>query len=476
MKIVKYIFLLLLLSVVAISVFIATQEGKYDIKKERVIQVPKMLLFNYINEYKNWENVGILTGSDTTAVYTFSEVSSGPGAQMSWKKGRSTGEVKTVKLAENDSISQKAVIDGLNSEISWNFKDTLKNATKITVRMKGDLSFTEKANAFLRGGGNMNEALSSSLEKGLKNLNGFLVDELSKNNVEVKGLFTKTGAFYIGHAATSKIEDINKKSAETFPKLLAFMKTNKIVKKGSPFILYRNYDKAKGTASYVICIPIKEEMFTSPGSEYEGGKYTDFNALKTTLKGDYSHLTKTWDKAHAYITEKALQENTTGTYIELYSKGVLKSKRPSEWITDLYIPIGPPTILPVVDSLQAPAPLAPVRPSAVTPTTEGTRPSATGTTSKPAATGPKPAASATGTKPTATGTKPSTTGTVTKPATTGTKPASTTATGTKPAATTPKPTGTSGTGTTTVKPAAKPTVPKPAPVTEKPATQPTTTP
>jgi predicted transcriptional regulator YdeE len=453
MKIVKYVFLLLLLAVVAVSVFIATQEGKYDIKKESVIRVPKMVLYNYINEYKNWENLGILTGSDTTAVYTYSEKSSGNGAQMSWKKGNSTGQIKTVKLVENDSIAQKAVIDGLNSDISWNFKDTLKS-TKVVIRMKGDLSFMEKANAFLRGGGNVNGAMEKSLDRGLKNLNAFLVDELSKNSVEVSGLISKKGSFYLGHAVTSNIEDINKKSAEIFPKLLAFMKKNKIVKKGSPFILYRNYDKAQGTASYVVCIPIKDEMFTSPGSEYEGGKYTDFNALKTTLKGDYSHLPKAWDKAHAYITEKALQENTTGTYIELYSKGVLKSKRPSEWITDLYIPIGPPTILPVTDSLQAPEPLVPIRPAAVTPTTGGVRPSttgskpATGTTAKPATTGTKPAGT--------TGAKPSTAAQGTKPAATSTKPATTT---TKP------------TGTTTAKPVTKPATPKPAP-----ADKPTTTP
>jgi len=187
MKIVKYIFLLLLLSVVAVSVFIATQEGKYDIKKESVIRVPKMVLYNYINEYKNWENLGILTGSDTTAVYTYSENSSGNGAMMSWKKDRSEGQIKTIKLTENDSIIQKAVIDGLNSDIAWNFKDTLKS-TKVTVRMKGDLSFMEKANAFIRGGGNVNKVMESSLDNGLKNLNAFLIDELSKSNVEVKGL------------------------------------------------------------------------------------------------------------------------------------------------------------------------------------------------------------------------------------------------------------------------------------------------
>lgn len=432
MKIVKYVFLLLVLAVIAVTVFIATQEGKYDIKKKRVIKVPKAVLYNYINEYKNWENVGILTGSDTTAVFTYAPSTSGPGAAMSWKQEDNDGEVKTIRTAENDSIIQNAVIDDLDSEIKWAFKDTL-NSTKVTVSFKGELSFSEKANALLKGG--VNDKMESVLEKALNNLDNFLVKELAVYNIEVKGRITKTAAFYLGHAVTSKISDINKNAAETFPKLLNFIKDNKIVKNGSPFILYRTINKAEDKASYVVCIPIKEEIHTMTGSEYEGGKLSEFQAVKTTLKGDYSHLREAWDKAQNYLVGKGIQENTTGQYVEMYTKGVQKTKRPSEWITDIYIPVGQPTILPLVDDsilLPGTAPATP-RPAATTqgirPAATTTRPAATNTTgtAKPASTSPavpKPAAI-----------KPATTGTTSKPATVTPKPVTT-----KPAATpTPKP-------------------------------------
>ena len=346
MKIVKYVFLLLVLAVIAVTVFIATQEGKYDIKKERVIKVPKAVLYNYINEYKNWENVGILTGNDTTVVFNYSPATSGPGAQMNWKQDNTKGEVKTVRTAENDSIIQNAIIDNLNSEIKWAFKDTLKS-TKVTVNFKGELSFSEKANALLKGG--VNDKMESVLDKALDNLDNFLVKELAIYKIEVKGRITKTAAFYLGHAVTSKISDINKNASETFPKLLNFIKENKIIKNGSPFILYRSVNKAEDNASYVVCIPIKEEIHTSPGSEYEGGTITEFQAVKTTLKGDYSHLREAWDKSQKYLVDKGIQENTTGQYVEMYTKGVQKTKRPSEWVTDIYIPVGQPTILPLID-------------------------------------------------------------------------------------------------------------------------------
>ena len=175
MKIIKYIFLLIFLAAIAGAVFIATQNGKYDVTKERIIKVPKNVLYNYINDYKNWENAGILTGSDTTAVFSFSKTTFGEGASANWELNGTAGEIKTLRLIENDSIFQKAVIDNEESDVVWAFKDTL-NATKVTLTMTGHLTFTEKAYTLLKG--NIEDKLGPTLEKGLANINAFLVDEL----------------------------------------------------------------------------------------------------------------------------------------------------------------------------------------------------------------------------------------------------------------------------------------------------------
>lgn len=338
MKIVKYVFLLLLLSAIAITVFIATQDGKYDITKEQVIKAPKAVLYNYISEYRNWENTGII--SDSTATYTYPENTSGKGASMAWKKSDTEGSITTVNLKENDSIIQKATIDGLDSEMAWSFKDTV-GGTKVTVRMQGHLSFQEKAYTLLRG--HAGDKMESVLGQGLKNIGTFLVDELAKFNIEVKNQVTKTGVFYIGQSVISKTGDVQKKAGEIFPKLTAFVKENKIATNGAAFILYKKFNAQRDSASYVVCLPIKEEMYTAPGSEYEGNRLEVFQALKTTLKGDYSHLPKAWVAARKHISENGLQENTTGQYVELFSKGTAQTNRPSEWVTDIYIPVGLPT-------------------------------------------------------------------------------------------------------------------------------------
>lgn len=387
MKIVKYIFLLLLLIGIALVVFVATQEGRYDIKQERVIKVPKTTLYNYINDYRNWENVSILTDNDTTAVFKYNDVTSGQGSSASWKVDDSEGELKTIKTVENDSLIQNAVIDGQHSDIAWAFKDTL-GGTKVTVRIKGELSFADKAYAVLRGG--VQEKLETSLDTGLKNLDSFIVNELGNFKVDVnEALVSKTGTFYIGRTGSKKISEGNNKMHELLLQVMAFAKENNITTNGSPFIIYKSYDTAVDKISFTVCVPIKEEIFTTPGSEIEGARLAGFTALKTTLKGDYSHLNRAWDAARKHISAKGLQENTTGTRIEVYTRNIQHTKKPSGWVTDIYIPIGAPTVL----AAEAVVPTPPVSgsgtataPSSARPANIQPRPATTGTGTRAATT------------------------------------------------------------------------------------------
>jgi hypothetical protein len=353
MKILKYIFLLLILSAIAATVFIATQSGKYNITQEKVIFAPKETLFGYINDYKNWENLGLLTGADTTAIYNYSENTAGTGAAMQWEKGETRGSIKTLKSQAADSIVQDANINGLGSNLKWHFKDTL-GGTKVSVTIKGELTFTEKAQALLNSD-KINKTYSLQAAKGLNSLNTFLVSDLKKYNVHVAGKVKKNSSFYLGHSVTTTRAEINQTALANFKKLVDFTGKNKIVTAGEPFILFKNYSHTRDTLTYMLCVPIKEQIFTSQGSEFEGGRLPAFNALKTTLTGDYSHLPKAWAASGKHIAEKALPENPALPYVVYYTKNSKQSRRPSAWVTDLYVPIGPAIIIATpADTLSAP--------------------------------------------------------------------------------------------------------------------------
>jgi hypothetical protein len=54
MRILKYILLLILLALVGITVYVATQKGDFEVSKSSVIKTPRTTVFDYINDFKNW--------------------------------------------------------------------------------------------------------------------------------------------------------------------------------------------------------------------------------------------------------------------------------------------------------------------------------------------------------------------------------------------------------------------------------------
>jgi effector-binding domain-containing protein len=129
--------------------------------------------------------------------------------------------------------------------------------------------------------------------------------------------------------------------------MLNFFQKNKMRMHGPPFVAYDYFDDEKGLAKFSVCIPIAEEVFIQPGSDVHAGKFASFHAAKTTLKGDYSHLKEAWDKTFAHIDDKKLEYSENGNYLETYKVGKPDEKRPSQWVTEIYIPVKAVAAVPV---------------------------------------------------------------------------------------------------------------------------------
>ena len=58
MRILKYIFLLVLLAFIGITVYVTTQNGDFKVSRSSVIKIQKNTLFDYVNDLRNWETFG----------------------------------------------------------------------------------------------------------------------------------------------------------------------------------------------------------------------------------------------------------------------------------------------------------------------------------------------------------------------------------------------------------------------------------
>lgn len=342
MKIIKYIFLLVLLLLIAFIVFVATQNSNYTVKREKLVDVPKQLLYNYINDYTNWSDINVLTVIDESAEYEYpdTEESMGKGAVLQWKSDDKEGRIQTVKAIPYDTIIQHAYTDNNVYDVTWIFKDTL-NSTKINIEVKGKLSFTEKAYAILNGG--ITEEAENAVENGLSGLDGNLTEQIKDYTITVQGKAVKRGTYYLGYPAKGLIGNVSEKAGTIVPKLNKFITTNNIAVNGSPFILYNTYNTETDSTSYMVCMPIKDEIITSDDSEFIGKKLEAFPAVKTTLKGSHKYINSAWLASEKYMKEKELTPTYSGSFIVVYNQYKSTTKKQSEWITDIYIPIDKPT-------------------------------------------------------------------------------------------------------------------------------------
>ena len=355
MKILKYIVLLLLLSFVSFSVFIATQKGNFTIEKSKIIHTSKSNLYNYVNDYQNWGDFMAFMVEDATIRIHFSKTTIGKGAKSTWEGTEGKGTVQTFSVKENDSITQKMDLDGSKFNTTWVFKDTL-GGTKVTLKSKGEMSFSYKIYTALNGGAN--RIIGSLFEKSLANLDKSLDYEINTYSIKEDGIVTKLSTPYLKQSFTSKISSVIKNTRIVFPKIIDFCKQNKIELNGKPFVIYHTYDEKSGLAKISICIPIKEAIMTSDGSDIMSDQLEAFPAIKATLKGDYSHTGEALKKSKAYINQKVITPDSRFSHLEVYTISKSDIKNPSKWKTEIYFPIKPkkatPKIVPATEEISNP--------------------------------------------------------------------------------------------------------------------------
>ena len=338
MRIIKYIFLLFLLSLVALSIFVATQKGDFLVERSKVINSPKSSIYNYVNDYRNWSDFGTWTSQDPQIKIKYPKNTIGKGASYSWEGKDGNGSMRTISVKENDSIVQKMDFEGTSSTVFWKFKDTI-GGTKVTWTSKGKMSFFFKIYSALQGGAD--HVIGGIYEKSLVNLDKALDYEINTFSVIENGIVKKPIINYVGQTFTSEIDKVNKNFKIVIPKLSAFCEKNNIAISGKPFVLYHTYNAVKGIAKITIGIHIRDAIFLSAGSDIVAGKIDAFEGIKNTLTGDYTHLKTAYIKAVNYSNNNKLSLNPVFSRLVIYAVNKNDVKSPSRWVSEIYFPIIP---------------------------------------------------------------------------------------------------------------------------------------
>ncbi len=343
MKIIKYLFFLLLLVVIGGAVYVATINGEYQVEESRIIDAPDELLFSTINEYKTWAKWGPWMDMSDDLVMEYAEKTSGEGGSYSWKsETQGDGEMETKKVLPFTSIDQEITfitpMGESKSDVYWKFEKIEDKKTKVTWGMKGEQSFMEKA-FWITQDGSLSETLKSMYTKGLEKLDTYANDEMKKYEIHVDGVTEHEGGFYMYSAITSSVAVISEKIAEMIPDVSTYMKQNNLPQTGMPLTIYNEYNEEQGTAIFSTAIPTRDKVITPEGSAIQCDFLPKQKVVKTTLKGDYTNLKEAWKAGYKYIIENGLEPNTESPAFEVYKEEPKLQPNPAEWVTEIYIPI-----------------------------------------------------------------------------------------------------------------------------------------
>ncbi|MFO8148458.1 MAG: SRPBCC family protein [Gillisia sp.] len=342
MKILKYLFFLILIVIIAGAIYIATKDGKYQIEESIIIEAPVPVVFEEVNNFQNWENWGPWADDSDDMIITYSDITRGKDASYSWKSEKEgDGEIKTTAITPNSALEQELTFISTYGEtlskITWEF-DEVEEGTKVTWGMQGEQNFMEKL-AFNFMDQSFSEMMRPMFKQGLENLKREVKNKMDVYSINVDGVTTHGGGFYMYTTTASKIDQIPEKMQQMYIQVRNYMESNNINISGKPFVLYNQWDEANNSAIYSVGIFTPSLVITPSESNVLNGMMPVQKVVKTTLIGDYKYLRGAWDRASNYIAENNLQASETGQAFEVYKLGPEDNPNPASWITEIYIPL-----------------------------------------------------------------------------------------------------------------------------------------
>lgn len=339
MKIFKYILLLLLILIIGFSIYIAVQPNDYEFSRSRTIEAPTSLLYDKVNDFKEWPSFSPWIEQDKEATLTYGDKTIGENASYSWN-GEILGEgsMTTIETESNVSIIQK--IDFIkpfeaNADIKWAFTPT-ENGTEVTWLMKGKQDFMTKL--FTTFTGSIESSTGPAFERGLFKLDSIIQAEMEVYTIKVAGVTQHSGGYYLYNSSSCKMSDFEDTMKEMLPKVGAYAMTHNVTMAGPPFILYHKWDEANDAVIFSSCVPTNSKIISND-SDILTGQLDSFKAVRTVLKGNYSNLKEAWETSMQYISENGLEIVEGGSMLETYITDPMSHPNPADWLTEIYIAV-----------------------------------------------------------------------------------------------------------------------------------------
>lgn len=340
MKIVKYLFILVLLVFIGGAIYFGTKDGTYKIDASATINVHPELVYKKVNNLKSWESWSPWRKEKPEDIFTVAENFSDAGASASWE-GIEKGSVETLKTIPYTEIKQLWIdyntTSNRTSQMEWQF-ESLDNKTQITWTITGEHSLMDKVYLTLKKS-SFNKSIYTKMKDALERLDNEIAKDIEAYSIHVDGVTHYGGGYYMYVTSAGQKSETRNLMTSMFDNVSDFMTQNRIRKSGSPFILYNENDPESNTIIFSAAIPIRERVITPEMSRIVSGFMEPVTAVKTTLKGHYKNIAEAYQEAEKYLEANHYTIDTERNIFEVYASQPEEVVNPADWITEIYIPI-----------------------------------------------------------------------------------------------------------------------------------------
>lgn len=341
MKIIKYLFFLLLILFIGGALYFATKDGSFLIEETEMIEAPVPVVFDKVNDLTTWENWGPYSENDSTTTFNYPAKKTGEGARFNWKGQDDQGSIETTKVVANKTILQHFTYDGPTGErealMLWQFEPT-SSGTQVNWQVEGEHSLADKAYLSIFNQ-DFNTTIKNRLQQGINGLHESIRSELETYSIDVGGVTQYGGGYYMYATTATSLDGIDQKLNQLKPQVSRYMEENNITKAGQPMIIYNSYDPTNGSAIISAAIPTTTRVIVSPDSDVLCGFMPAQTVVKTTLKGDYKNLSEALSTTQRYVEENEYDRPDDGAPFAIFANNPDEVPNPADWLTEVYIPI-----------------------------------------------------------------------------------------------------------------------------------------
>lgn len=293
-----------------------------------VIKAPANLVFEQVNNLKNWEKWSPFQ-EDSTMKHEYQGPELGVGSKMLW-------------TSENNGDGSQTITESIPYSFIKTDLDFMEQGTAFSVytfEQQGDSTIMKWSTDMLDLGyplGRfmglfMNGMMQPYYKKGFENLNNLLA-AMPKIEINIQEL-EKRNALLIKDSAM--VNDIGAKMGELFGELSTFMASNKLETAGYPYCIYYSWDYSK---PFVMecALPVTGKV-TKTSGRIQFREFEPTKVAKTVHMGNYESTAKAHESINNYLAVNKIE--IAGFPWEVYVTDPTTEPDTNKWVTEIYYPI-----------------------------------------------------------------------------------------------------------------------------------------